>query len=377
MPNTYATPAAVIVISILFPVLGIIVVSLRFYTRGRAKIRPWVDDWLTIPALLLEIALAGLLIWGAATHSLGDLLPPPNVPGPDGYLFSDSDQQIRLQQIQYFFDFIGVFAFGLLKLSILFFYRKIFCAMRTDPTFDVITKVLIVLVIAWTLAFGIGAIFLCGVHPKNAWAPVAVVAEKCSAQLTFLEAYAISDFVMDVIIWSLPHPKVSIDNPSEKLAITGVFFVGLLTIAASATRMAIYIKYIVNAFAQSDGETLITYLLFWTMIECGLGVIVVCLPTLRSLFGRWTLKITPGSLLSGIRNVLTLQSISSNSEQRGSHFYAKTDNPPYLLSNINSGRLEEGTVQTHIVGAGHDLEGRGSVGSGIGFKREVQQFESC
>lgn len=52
MPNTYATPVAVIVISILFPVLGIIVVSLRFYTRGRAKIRPWVDDWLTIPALV-------------------------------------------------------------------------------------------------------------------------------------------------------------------------------------------------------------------------------------------------------------------------------------------------------------------------------------
>jgi hypothetical protein len=152
------------------------------------------------------------------------------VPGPDGYLFSDSAQQIRLQQvpkflfqtcsvydandlvvqIQYFFDFIGVFAFGLLKLSILFFYRKIFCSMQSrEPTFDIITKVLIVLVVVWTLAFGLGAIFLCGVHPTNAWAPVAVVAEKCSAQLIFLEGYAISDFVMDVIIWALPHPKVS------------------------------------------------------------------------------------------------------------------------------------------------------------------------
>lgn len=134
-----------------------------------------------------------------------------------------------------------------------------------------------------------------------------------------------------------------------------------------------------SCFLLTMVSALITYLLFWTMIECGLGVIVVCLPTLRSLFGRWTLKITPGSLLSGIRNVLTLQSLSSNSEQRGSNFYApdKMDNPPYLLSNIHSGRLEEGTVQTHIVGAGHNLEGRESVGSGIGFKREVQQFESC
>ena len=107
---------------------------------------------------------------------------------------------------------------------------------------------IIVLVVAWTVAFGIGAIFLCKGHPSYAWAPVAVVAEKCSAQLPFLEGYAISDFIMDVLIWALPHPKVSMADDSDKnsgyadykqiwalhmnferkLAITAVFFVGLL-----------------------------------------------------------------------------------------------------------------------------------------------------
>ena len=67
---------------------------------------------------------------------------------------------------------------------------------------------MVVLVIIWAVAFGIGAIFLCGAHPTFAWAPVAVVAGKCSAQLKFLEGYAISDFIMDVIIWTLPLPKV-------------------------------------------------------------------------------------------------------------------------------------------------------------------------
>lgn len=69
---------------------------------------------------------------------------------------------------------------------------------------------MIVVVIVWTLAFGIGAIFLCKAHPTFAWAPVIVVAEKCSAQLPFLKGYAISDFIMDVLIWTLPIPKVSI-----------------------------------------------------------------------------------------------------------------------------------------------------------------------
>lgn len=104
---------------------------------------------------------------------------------------------------------MGVFAFGFLKLSILFFYRRLFCSTLVSLTpFSVVTSVLITLVLAWTVAFGIGAIFLCGVRPAYAWAPVAVVAEKCSAQLKFLEGYAISDFITDVLIWSLPIPQV-------------------------------------------------------------------------------------------------------------------------------------------------------------------------
>lgn len=55
---TYTTPAACIAISILFPVLGIIVVGLRCYTKKRAKLPLWVDDWLTIPALVCLLAVA-------------------------------------------------------------------------------------------------------------------------------------------------------------------------------------------------------------------------------------------------------------------------------------------------------------------------------
>jgi len=378
MSRTYATPAAVIVISVLFPILGLIAVSLRFYTRTKANIRLWIDDWLIVPALMLEFVMAGLMIWGATTQSLGDLLPTPDVPGPEGYLFSDSDQQIRLQQIQYFFDFIGVFAFGLLKLSILFFYRKIFCSAGvTNTKFGHVTMVMIVLVIVWTLAFGIGAIFLCGAHPTFAWAPVAVVAEQCSAQLPFLEGYAISDFIMDVLIWSLPLPKIWALHMTvrRKIAVAGVFLVGLLTIGASAARMAIYIKYIVNAFAQSDGETLITYLLFWTMIECGLGVIVVCLPTLRSLYGK--MKMSPGSILSGIKSAFTMRSLQSRSSTQpgtsGFESYVKSakSSSDHSTSTL---RGDDATMHTYIVGA-PDLEKQDNLPeSGIQVRNEVEQY---
>ena len=36
---------------------------------------------------------------GATEDSLGRPIPAPNVPGPQGYLFSDSPQQIRFQKV--------------------------------------------------------------------------------------------------------------------------------------------------------------------------------------------------------------------------------------------------------------------------------------
>lgn len=210
MARTYATPAAVLTVAVLFPVLGTVFVALRFVASKGSKAGLSIDDWLVVPALILQWAMGGLLIWGASTKSLGDLLPMPDVPGPNGYLFSDSDQQVRLLQIQYHVDWIGVFAFGLMKLSILFFYHKIFCpASAKRSVFAKVVKTMIGLVTVWMITFGIGAIFLCGTSPTYAWAPVAVIAQKCSAQLPFLEGYAISDFIMDCLIWALPIPKVS------------------------------------------------------------------------------------------------------------------------------------------------------------------------
>ncbi len=102
------------------------------------------------------------------------------------------------------------FAFGLIKLSILFFYRKIFCSSRnTKSVFDHVTKAIIVIIAIWTVAFGTGMVFICGDEPTAAWDIVAVVAVKCSAQLAFLHGFAISDFVTDVIILSLPVPMVT------------------------------------------------------------------------------------------------------------------------------------------------------------------------
>ncbi|KAI0173526.1 hypothetical protein GGR52DRAFT_543322 [Hypoxylon sp. FL1284] len=355
MTDYYATPASVIFISVFFPVLGATCVALRFYTRAKAKSAFWWDDWLCIPALAFELAMAALLIWGASKKALGGHLPISADPSPDAYLFFTSPQQVILQQIQYFFDLIGVFAFGSLKLSILFFYRKIFCASNTNKdVFNTITASMIALVIVWTLTFGIGAIFLCGARPAWAWAPVALVAEHCPAQLQFLEAYAISDFIMDCFIWSLPIPKIWGLHMavSKRLSVIAVFLVGVLTIGASGARMAIYIIYVVNAFAQSDGEKIVTFLLFWTMIECGLGLMVVCLPALRAPMRSFFTAISPGSLISGIKSAFTTRSLKTEGSLDAGFYRLEGVNQSHkaLTSDWNRYAPTEGALHTSVVG---------------------------
>ncbi|KAK9423442.1 putative Integral membrane protein [Seiridium unicorne] len=394
MTDYYTTPASIIFISIFFPILGATCVALRFYTRAKAKSAFWWDDWLCIPALTFELAMAGLLIWGASKRALGVHLPVSTDPSPNAYLFFTSPQQIILQQIQYFFDLIGVFAFGSLKLSILFFYRKIFCVSKTNKdAFNTITTSMIAIVIAWTLSFGIGAIFLCGARPAYAWAPVALVAEHCTAQLQFLEAYAISDFITDCFIWSLPIPKIWGLHMAvrKRLSVIAIFLVGVLlelevmtniedsTIGASGARMAIYIIFVVNAFAQSDGEKIITYLLFWTMIECGLGLMVVCLPALRAPMRTFFTAISPGSLISGIKSVFTTRSLKTEGSLEAGVYRLDSVNQSHraLTSDWSRYAPMEGPLHTSVVGptdSDHSVRQVKPMNGAIHVQSEMQQY---
>lgn len=52
MTSSDENPSFVLASGIIFPVLGIIVVALRFYTRSTQKVSYQLDDWLILPALV-------------------------------------------------------------------------------------------------------------------------------------------------------------------------------------------------------------------------------------------------------------------------------------------------------------------------------------
>lgn len=60
----------------------------------------------------------------------------------------------------------------------------------------------------WALAFIIAYVTACGTHPAAAWESQMSYLQYCIKSLQFEEAYAISDFILDVIVIVLPLPLV-------------------------------------------------------------------------------------------------------------------------------------------------------------------------
>ena len=100
-------------------------------------------------------------------------------------------------------------AYGFIKLSVLFFYRRVF-VNRTNSRFDMVTKGAIVIVILWTIAFLCAQFFTCGTHISNNWGPL-IDALHCANSDTIANGLFISDFLTDFFVLILPIPMVG-DN---------------------------------------------------------------------------------------------------------------------------------------------------------------------
>jgi hypothetical protein len=97
---------------------------------------------------------------------------------------------------------------------VLAFYRRIFNTHGTGMLYWAINT-LLVLTVAWLVAFFFALFFMCGTQFYLLWGPYYKLAMLCSNgdALVIDQALAISDFGFDVIIFFLPLPKVRDRTP--------------------------------------------------------------------------------------------------------------------------------------------------------------------
>lgn len=114
---------------------------------------------------------------------------------------------------------MNIISLGLIKLSFIMFYRRIFCTgMRT--WFSIGTVIMGGLIVAWTITFFFVFVFYCGTHPEKEWGTVLDIITFCPNALDNQMALGISDSIMDVIIIMMPIPVARLSLPVASLGKT-------------------------------------------------------------------------------------------------------------------------------------------------------------
>lgn len=112
---------------------------------------------------------------------------------------------------------------------------------------------------------------------------------------------------MEVMILSLPIPCIwAMTMPvRHKLAVSGIFLLGLLTVCSSIAKVVVFnrVNYL-GANGDPDFSYLYTPTVYWPMVESSLGIVGACLPLLRPLFSRGS-----GSGVKGLGQVRNLRSV--------------------------------------------------------------------
>ncbi|KAH8662479.1 cfem domain-containing protein [Xylariales sp. PMI_506] len=257
------------IIGVTFGALGLLTFAIRCFARLHIGTQQWgLDDWaislavcFMIPLCAISVPLSqhglGLDMWGVSFDDITDVL----------YFY-------------YWDELLYITALALTKISILFFYLKVF----PKRSFRICTYTLIGLNICYGLGYDLILIFQC--HPiQGAWLRWDGEYEATCVSINTLgwSAAAINIF-LDLATIILPLPELFRLSMSwkKKAQIILMFAVGLFVTLVSVIRLRSLIEFgTTTNLTQDYVETG-----YWSTIEVPVGVICACMPAVRSLFSQ-------------------------------------------------------------------------------------------
>ncbi|KAI2465600.1 hypothetical protein F4781DRAFT_408617 [Annulohypoxylon bovei var. microspora] len=247
-----------IAIHTVFLTLSTLSVIMRIYTRLRvSRVTLGVDDYLCLLAYAATATYSGLLLtcfhWGIGRHIWDE---------PAIWLIPALKYQTIAAQIYFV-------ATTVIKLSLLFLYRRIFNLQKTAKWF---VNGGIILVTLMGIAILLAIIFFC-FPVEKAWDDS--IPGRCSspAPVSYLSG-AWNAFV-DIYVLVLPIPLLWGLNmgPRRKMRLCAVFGIGIFGCAASLVRLGM------TPLLQSDLDSTynIAKVSVWATLEINVGLICSCL----------------------------------------------------------------------------------------------------
>jgi len=189
-------------------------------------------------------------MFGVAKKSIGYSTPGFK---ENGFVpLETANDRIKMSlKVQHILVTIVVATYGLIKLSIIQYYKRIFVVDKGNwrDKRNLLLNILFIIILLWAIAFCFTQFFSCRKNISNAWNTTKSLATKCINTRMQAFAFATSDFITDVIIICVPIPMVRIflsryAGPGfllihsqiwrlrlprgRKIAITAVFLIGLL-----------------------------------------------------------------------------------------------------------------------------------------------------
>ncbi|GKZ25306.1 hypothetical protein AbraIFM66951_002226 [Aspergillus brasiliensis] len=205
-----STAKAIITVTTILEIIAILAVSLRIYTRINYKLYLGVDDWTIIAALLLSCGTSIIADYGIVVTGIGD----PNYQ-------STRDSTVLALKIKLAFENAQVATMGVIKISVLFFYRRIFGISRRFVT---ASNVLLALITSFTVAVILAIIFSKGPVYRQ-WDLTASYNTNPSA---IIICYIAGNSFFDILTLALPIAAVQrlhVDQ-SKKLFVSVIFVLG-------------------------------------------------------------------------------------------------------------------------------------------------------
>ncbi|KAH7008927.1 hypothetical protein EDB80DRAFT_841667 [Ilyonectria destructans] len=248
-------------LSIVFTLIAVFIVTVRFFCRWKFSHRYGWDDWLILASVMMltgNMAMNIIVVRQGLGKHAGALTLKQR---------QRIDKTILGSEIMYLTNV------SLFKLSLLCLYFRIFPVRSVRIGGYILGSV----AICWTIACNLAAIFQC--TPRNKlWEPW-LEGTCIDLFLTFL-CVSVPNILCDIGILCLPMPQVwkLQTNFVQKAFLTGIFLLGSYVVFTSVYRFRVYLLYDSKDMSYSLAKGAL-----WNVIEISSGIVSSCLPTLGPL----------------------------------------------------------------------------------------------
>ncbi|KAJ5544448.1 hypothetical protein N7535_007153 [Penicillium sp. DV-2018c] len=246
--------------------LAAVLVILRFVARIVLRNALMADDWAIIAALVCIGGTTGLSVAGGTT-------------GAGKHIWAAKlDELMALYRILYSYTFIYAASCTCTRLSILFFYKRIFSPLERP------LQVALIFGGFLTLSYPIIVWVTMGNACKPVsyfWTQFSGTEGHCIDVQQFFLAAGILNMLNDFVVLVIPFPRIIQLQMSvkKKSAICGIMAVGIFVCVASIVR----IHYLYEFAGTIDVTWLMGPLFIWSTIEPSVAIVCACLPHLAPL----------------------------------------------------------------------------------------------